>query len=64
MSTASVFLCSDGEKYVFKHPGLKRALVAEHVVGRLGRHMGAPCMEVFYGDVPEASNEADYVPLV
>jgi hypothetical protein len=59
MSAAAAFLSSDGEKYVFKHPGLQSALVAEHVVGRLGCHMGAPCMEVFYGEVPQALIDLD-----
>lgn len=59
MSAAAAFQCSDGEKYVFKHPGLKRALVAEHVVGRLGQHMGAPCMDVYYGEVPQALIQLD-----
>jgi hypothetical protein len=54
MSTAGLFLCTDGEKYVFKHAALQRALVAEHIVGRLGIRIGAPCMEVFYGEVPGA----------
>lgn len=53
MSSTGLFLCSDGNKYVFKPPTLQRALVAEHVVGRLGSLLGAPCMEVCYGDVPE-----------
>lgn len=49
--------CSDGNVYVVKglqptRPEMGRALVAEHVVGRLGRTLGAPIPDVALVNVP------------
>lgn len=54
MSNAALVQCDDGQKYVIKPAKLGRALVAEHVVGRLGRRIGAPCMEVAFAQVQPA----------
>jgi len=51
MSLAALVQCSDGRKYVIKRCDLGRPLCAEHVVGRLGLLIGAPCMEVALADV-------------
>lgn len=49
--------CSDGNIYVVKglqptRPEMGRALVAEHVVGRLGRTLGAPIPHVVLVNIP------------
>ena len=44
--------CSDGRLYVVKGTQVGRALVADHVVGRLGTAMGAPVPEVGLVNVP------------
>ena len=54
MSTAALVQCDDGQKYVIKRASLGRPLVAEHVVGRLGVRIGAPCMDVAFARVPTA----------
>lgn len=51
MSLAALVTCDDGAKYVIKRSSLGRALVAEHVVARLGLRIGAPCMEVCLANV-------------
>ena len=58
-SRPAAFLCQDGRKYVFKGPHLQRVNVTEHVVGRLGEAMGAPCVRVCIGTVPEEVLNAD-----
>lgn len=52
MSSAALVQCDDGRKYVIKRASLGRPLVAEHVVGRLGMRIGAPCMYVALARVP------------
>lgn len=54
MSNAALVRCDDGRNYVIKRCTLGRPLVAEHVVGRLGVHIGAPCMEVAFAQVTPA----------
>jgi hypothetical protein len=53
MSGAALVICDDGNKYVIKRASLGRPLVAEHVVGRLGLRIGAPCMNVALATVPD-----------
>ncbi len=52
MSHAALIIADDGAKYVIKRAGLGRPLVAEHVVARLGRRIGAPCMDVCFATLP------------
>ena len=59
MSAAALVQCDDGQKYVIKRGSLGRALIAEHVVGRLGVRIGAPCMEVGFAIVPGELIAAD-----
>jgi hypothetical protein len=44
--------CDDGEIYVVKGPQVRRALVADHVVGHLAPLVGAPIPPVVLVDLP------------
>lgn len=59
MSHAALIIADDGAKYVIKRAGLGRPLVAEHVVARLGRRIGAPCMDVCFATLPAELLVAD-----
>lgn len=65
-SAASPFLgkCSDGSNWFIKPPvvGMTRALVAEWIVGRLGRAIGAPVCEVSLVEIPEELLPWEYSP--
>ena len=65
-SAASPFLgkCSDGATWWIKPPvaGMTKALVAEWVVGRMGRLIGAPVCEVALVDIPNALLPCEFAP--
>src|SRR5262245_44207625 len=61
-----VLACDDGKVYVVKglqpgrpdHHQMSRAIIADHVVGRVGYAMGAPVPEIRLIDVPAALRDA------
>jgi hypothetical protein len=65
-SAASPFLgkCSDGGTWWVKPPvaGMTKALVAEWVVGRLGRAIGAPVCEVALVEIPPMLLPCEFAP--
>ena len=58
-SSAALVICDDAGKYVIKRASLGRPLVAEQVVARLGRRIGAPCMKVGLATLPQELINAD-----
>lgn len=62
ISGAAIMECDNGRRYVVKGHQVGRALVADHVVGRLGAKLGAPVPEVALVEVPsELIVEGSYV---
>ena len=65
-SAAAPFLgkCSDECKWWIKPPvhGMTKALVAEWVVGQLGRAIGAPVCEVELVEIPSALLPCEFAP--
>jgi hypothetical protein len=55
MSAPSLFIADDGRQYVLKAATdhVKRSLIAEQVVARLGAGLGAACFEVVVANVPD-----------
>lgn len=51
--------CSDGDSYVIKGSHNGKALVIDHVVGRLGQLMGAPVGVVTFAEIPEPLQQAE-----
>jgi len=62
ISHGVVMDCSDGRRYAVKGSQVKRALVADHMVGLLGAQIGAPVAKVALVDVPAVLiTEGSYV---
>lgn len=53
MSGAALVICSDRQHYVVKGAQVGRPLIADQIVGRLGKKLGAPVGDVTLVDVPE-----------